>query len=103
MAVSVFASLASDKLQNLFGKYLWLLLMRKMASAVDGFEARAGNHRAISSAIGLADHAVVCAPQKQRRNANAVKAALQPRIMEIRTPGKAGGGFAGARGGENLI
>src|SRR5215472_5182853 len=41
-------SLYFHELQYLFGKCSRLLVMRKMAGACDGFEPRAGNHRAIS-------------------------------------------------------
>jgi len=76
--------------------------MRKMAGAIDGLEPGVRNERAIAAAVRLADHAIVRAPEEQCWNANAVQPAFQPRIMEIRTPGKARGGFAGARRGGNF-
>src|SRR6516225_5438410 len=98
----VVASFAAHEIHNLVDENSRLFLMRKMAGALNRFETRARNHRAISAAVSLTNHAIVCAPKEQRRNTNAMQPAFQPRIMEIGTPGKARGGFAGARGGKHL-
>src|SRR5581483_9337316 len=87
-------SFAPDETQRLVRKRLRLLLMREMAGAIDGLEARTRDHGAVGAAVGFAEHAVVRAPEKQRRDADAVQPAFQPRIMEIRIPGQARGRFA---------
>src|ERR1700751_1417096 len=63
------------KSQDAFRKNFWLLLMREMAGSLNGLEAGPGDHRAIGAAVSLTDHAVMRAPEKQRRNANAVQPA----------------------------
>ena len=88
--------------QHLLGEGLRLFLMREMPGPLDHLEPRAGNQRTISAAVGFAEHAVVRAPQKQRRDADAVQPALQPRIVEVRIPGEARRRLAGARRGEHF-
>src|SRR5208282_4531353 len=86
-------SFAARERQDALGENLRLLLMREMPGALDRFEARARDHRAIGATIGLAEHAVVEAPEKQRRDADAMQPAFEPRIVEVRVPGEPRGGL----------
>src|SRR5271156_3766633 len=81
-------SLALRERQHLFGKDLRLLVIGEMPGAVDRLEPRARDHGAIGAPVSLAEHAVMGAPQKQRRDADAVQPASEPRIVKIRIPGK---------------
>src|ERR1700680_5027036 len=98
----VVASFSFREGHHLIGKSLWLFLIREMPGAVDEFKPRTGNQRAIGTAIGLAEHAVVSAPQKQRRDADAVQPAFKPRIVEVRIPGNPRRRFARASRSEHL-
>src|SRR5262245_29763070 len=79
------------------GEFLRLLEMRKVSGTLDGLEFRPGNERAIAAAVSLAQNSVGRAPEKQRRQLDAVQPALELRIVHVGRPGKARMRFPVAR------
>src|SRR3984957_14096613 len=98
---SAYSSILGER-QHFFGKNFGLLVIGEMPGAVDRLEPRARDHSAIGAAVSLAEHAVVAAPQKQRRDADAGQPGFQPRIVKIRIPGKPRRSLARPRRGEHF-
>src|SRR3984893_12952569 len=96
-------SLAPDEGEDFFRKFIRLLLVGKMAGAVDGLEARAGNSGAIGAAVVLTENAIIHSPQKQRRNADTMQPSLELWIMHVGRPGVTGDRLAIAGRAAHLI
>src|SRR5690348_15921084 len=75
-----------------------LLEVREVPSILDRLEARAGNRGAERAAVALAQDAVLPAPEKERRDADAVQPALELGVVHVGLPGEARERFAVARG-----
>src|SRR5215208_2043256 len=89
--------LSCGKLQDAAREFLALLKVWKMAGSLDQLEPRAWNCGSKGPSVRLAEDAVVPSPQEQRRNADAMQAMLELRIVHVGRPRQARGCFAIAR------
>jgi hypothetical protein len=88
--------LPGEELDGAAGELIWLFEGEHVAAVVEDFEFGVGDVLGVELADGGGEEFVLLAPEEEGGAFDAVEVLGEAGVVEVRIPGDAGGGFAGA-------